>query len=127
MKPKRLTECPRSETLNKIKLAVFHPKARAVLQEFPEEVRRELGKAIFDLQKGERLGMPLSRSLPSVGSGVEELRLKDRSGAYRAFYLARLANAVLVFHAFVKKSQKTPQHEIELGRRRLKEMLEEEK
>ena len=50
---------------------------RTVLQEFPEEVRRELGKAIFDLQKGEKLGMPLSRTMASVGPGVEELRLKD--------------------------------------------------
>jgi hypothetical protein len=50
------------------------------VQEFPEEVRRELGKAIFDLQKGERLGMPLSKPMSSLGVGAEELRLKDRSG-----------------------------------------------
>ena len=124
---KRLQICPRYGTLGGVKPAVFHPKARATLKGFPEEIRRELGKVIFDLQKGERLSMPLSRAMPGVASGVEELRLKDRSGAYRIFYLTRRADAILVFHAFVKKAQKTPRREIELGRQRLKEMLDEEK
>jgi hypothetical protein len=35
-----------------VKLAVFHPKARDAIGEFPEDVRREFGKVIFDLQKG---------------------------------------------------------------------------
>jgi phage-related protein len=60
--------------------------------------------------------------MPSVGPGVEELRIKDRTGAFRVFYLARRADAVLIFHAFQKKTQKTPQKEIELGRKRLEEM-----
>ncbi len=109
-----------------MKPAHFHPKARLVLQEFPEDVRRELGKAIFDLQKGHSLAMPLSKPMPSVGKGAEELRIKDRSGAYRVFYYARFHNKVLVFHAFQKKTQKTPKHEIELGQKRLKELLNEE-
>lgn len=110
-----------------MKAAVFHPKAREIIKEFPEGVRRELGKAIFDLQKGTRLSMPISKSMPSVGSGVEEIRIKDRTGAYRCFYLARKADVVLIFHAFIKKTQKTPKHEIEIGQNRLKEMLDEEK
>lgn len=106
-----------------MKPALFHPKVREILRGFPEEVRRELGKIIFDLQKGAKLSMPLSKPIPSVGPGVEELRIKDRAGAFRAFYLTRNANAVLIFHAFQKKTQKTPQKEIEIGKRRLQEML----
>lgn len=108
-----------------MKPARFHPKARAVLKNFPEDVRREFGKAIFDLQKGERLSMPLSRPMPSVAEGVEELRVKDRAGAYRVFYFTKLAAAVLIFHAFVKKTLTTPPHEIALAQKRLKEMLYE--
>jgi phage-related protein len=108
-----------------VKPAVFHPKARAVIQEFPEEVRRELGKAIFDLQKGEKLGMPLSRTMSAVGVGVEELRVKDRSGIYRVFCYARLVDRIVIFHAFIKKTQQTPKHEIDLGRKRLKELIDE--
>ena len=85
-----------------------------------------LGKAIFDLQKGETLSMPLSRPMPSVAEGVEELRVRDRTGAYRVFYLAKLADAILIFHAFTKKTQRTASREIALGRRRLKEMIYEE-
>ena len=108
-----------------MKPAVFHLAARKALQEFPEDVRRECGKAIFDLQKGHTLSLPLSRSMRSVGPGVEELRMKDQSGAYRVFYYARLRDRVLVFHAFKKKTQQTPQREIELGQKRLKEILHE--
>ena len=104
--------------------AVFHPKARDAIRDFPEDVRREFGKAIFDLQKGSKLAMPLSRPMPSVASGVEELRIRDRSGAYRVFYYTKKADSVLVFHAFAKKTQKTPPQEIALAQKRLKEMLE---
>ena len=108
-----------------MKPAVFHPKARDAIRDFPEDVRREFGKAIFDLQKGEKLAMPLSRRMPSVGPGVEELRVKDRSGGYRVFYYAKLADSILIFHAFEKKTQKTPPHEIALAQKRLQEMLDE--
>jgi phage-related protein len=109
-----------------VKRAVFHPKARDAIRGFPDDVRRELGKAIFDLQKGEKLTMPLSRPMPSVASGVEELRVRDRSGAYRVFYYTRLPDSILIFHAFGKKTQKTPPHEIALAQKRLKEMFDEE-
>ncbi len=108
-----------------MKPALFHPKARVALRGFPEDVRRELGKAIFDLQKGEKLSMPLSRPMPSVAPGVEELRIKDRAGAYRVFYFTRFADAILIFHAFAKKTLKTPRPEIDLAQKRLKEMLHE--
>jgi phage-related protein len=106
-----------------MKPALFHPKARAALKSFPDDIRRELGKAIFDLQKGAKLSMPLSRPMQSVADGVEELRMKDRSGAYRVFYFIKLETAVLIFHAFQKKTAKTPRPEIRLARARLKEML----
>jgi phage-related protein len=126
MKKKSLIFGPRSETLGMLKAARFHPRVKDIVSSFPVEVKRTLGKAIFDLQKGAKLKMPLSRTMPSVGTGVEELRVKDASGAYRVFYFARLADSVLVFHAFQKKTEKTPNEEIRLGQKRLKEMLDEE-
>lgn len=85
-----------------------------------------MGKAIYDLQCGESLGMPLSRTMPAVGGGVSELRFRDQSGIYRVFYYLKLAKGILVFHAFTKKAKRTPDQEIELGRRRLQELLHEE-
>jgi phage-related protein len=109
-----------------VKAALFHPAAKAAIRAFPDDVRRELGKAIFDLQKGDSLGMPVSRPMPSVAPGVAELRIRDRHGIYRAFYYSLSPRGILVFHAFVKKSQATPGHDLDLGKRRLKEMLHEE-
>ena len=109
-----------------MKNAIFHPKARQDILAFPDEVRRELGKAIFDLQKGNNLGMPLSRPMPDVAIGVEELRVRDASGIYRTFYYKKSKRGILIIHAFVKKTQKTSPHEIDIAKRRLKEMLNEE-
>lgn len=110
-----------------MKLAIFHPRAREIIQTIPEDVRRELGKAIFDLQKGNTLGMPLSRPMSSIALGAHELRVKDSTGAYRVFYFLKSVQGIFIFHAFTKKTQKTPEHELALGKKRLKEMLYEEK
>ena len=100
----------------------FHPEAIAAIRAFPISVRQHLGKALYDLQLGEPLSMPLSRPMPEVASGVAELRLRDVSGAFRVFYITKLGQSILVFHAFTKKTQKTPGREITIAQRRLKEM-----
>ena len=63
--------------------------------------------------------------MPSVAFGTSELRLRDRAGIYRVFYYTKLADVILIFHAFAKKTQKTPQHEIVVAQERLKELLHE--
>lgn len=85
-----------------------------------------MGKAIFDLQSGETLTMPLSRPMPSMAAGVAELPVRGRDGNYKTFYYTRSARGILIFHAFVKKSQVSPRHELEIGRKHLKELLDEE-
>jgi phage-related protein len=69
--------------------------------------------------------MPNSRPMPGVAAGVSELRVKGEDGNFRAFYYTASARGVLVFHAFVKKTQRTLPLEIELGRKRLQELLDE--
>lgn len=104
--------------------ALFHPAALSAIREFPKVARQELGEALLKIQWGATLGMPISRPMPGVAPGVQELRVRDRSGIYRAFYLVRTSNdLVLVFHAFQKKTQKTPQRDMELAKRRLREMM----
>jgi len=62
----------------------------------------------------------------AISSGRQELRIRDRAGIYRVFYYTKVADLVLIFHAFVKKTEKTPQREIALAQERLKELLDEE-
>jgi phage-related protein len=109
-----------------MKEAIFHEKALEALRAFPEDARRKTGKAIRDLQRGLVVQMPLSRPMPSVGVGVAEIRAREPTGIYRTFYYLKSKRGVIVFHAFVKKTQKTPQHEIKLARQRLMEMLYDE-
>ena len=109
-----------------MKAAIFHPAARETIRAFPVAVRKELGKAIYDLQRGETLSMPLSRPMTSIAPGAAELRIRDRNGIYRIFYYVKSARGVLVFHAFTKKDRATPVLELNIGRSRLKELLHEE-
>ena len=101
----------------------FHPMALKTIRGFPVSVRKAIGQTIFALQKGAKLSLPLSRPVKSVGVGVEEIRSKDLNGIYRTFYLARVKNRIIVFHAFIKKTQKTPKREIQTAKKRLKEVL----
>ena len=103
--------------------AVFHPKALQAIRSFPKPARLALGEAILNLQGGGKIGMPLSRPMPSVAPSVQELRVRDPAGIYRAFYLLKSQRGVIVFHASEKKTQKTPPQDIELGRKRLLELL----
>jgi phage-related protein len=60
--------------------------------------------------------------MPALGPGVRELRIRDRSGAFRVIYLATLADRIVVLHAFQKKTQRTAKHDIDLAAKRLREL-----
>lgn len=91
------------------------------LEDFPLAVREELADALARLEEGHKLSMPLSRPMPSIGRGVHELRFRDRSGIYRVIYVFIAGGRIVLLHAFMKKTQQTPQQNIELAQRRLKE------
>jgi len=61
--------------------------------------------------------------MPSIGKGVEEIRVSDSSGAYRMIYFARRADAVYVLHAFHKKTQATPKKDLKIAKIRFGELL----
>lgn len=90
------------------------------LMDWPEDVRGELADAIARLERGHLLSMPLSRPMPSIGSGVHELRFRDRTGVFRVVYWVAGAGTIWLLHAFKKKSQKTPQTAIEAAKDRLR-------
>ena len=67
--------------------------------------------------------MPHSRPMPDVTAGVNELRVSGPDGTYRTFYYLAYQSGVLVFHVFGKKTRQTPQSEIKVAKKRLKELL----
>ena len=94
-------------------------KALAFIRGEDPDIRPEIGEALRDLQKGLHLGMPLSRPMPDVAAGVHELRVTRKTTAVRVFYFVKVADEIVVFHAF--QNRKTPRRE--LGQQRLKEVL----
>jgi phage-related protein len=107
-----------------VKSITFHPKALAFIRGQSPTVKREVGEALRDVQKGISLGLPLSRPMPAVASGAHELRIKSATTTVRVFYFVKVADTIMVFHGFQKKTQKTPAHEIAVGQQRLKEILD---
>ena len=96
--------------------------ARKDYAAFPKELQEEFGYQLHLAQVGLR---PLSaKLLKGLGSGTVEL-VEDFDGdTYRAVYTVRFATAVYVLHSFKKKSKqgiKTPQADIDLIKRRLRD------
>lgn len=91
------------------------------LREFPNDARREAGYQLDKVQHG----MEPSDWKPMViiGEGVKEIRIRDETGAFRVVYVAKLVDAVYVLHCFHKKTQRTSQSDIEITRKRYKELM----
>lgn len=86
------------------------------LREFPDDAKRDAGYQLDRVQHG--LQPDDFKPMPAIGKGVEEIRVRDDTGAYRVIYTARLADAVYVLHAFQKKTQATSKRDIELAKQR---------
>lgn len=98
----------------------FLGDALACLRAFPEDARQDAG---YQLDKVQRGGQPDDfKPMPTIGKGVEEIRVWDDSGTYRVIYTARLADAVYVLHAFQKKTQTTAKRDIALAKKRYAEL-----
>ncbi len=87
---------------------------------FPASVRRQVGYELYLVQQG--LEPSDWRPIPSIGSGVQEIRIHAH-GEYRLLYIAKFAEAVYVLHAFAKRTRKTRQHDIELAKERLSDVV----
>jgi phage-related protein len=70
---------------------------------------------------GANLGPPHT---DSFGDGLFELRLKGADGIARArvFFCTLIGRRITMLHSFIKKSQKTPLKELEVARKRMKEV-----
>ena len=94
------------------------------LREFPEDVRHDAGYQLDKLQRG--LQPDDFKPMPTIGKGVEEIRLWDDSGTFRVIYTARLKEMVVVLHAFQKKTQATSRRDMELAKHRWAQLKQEQ-
>lgn len=94
---------------------------REWLKSLPREDRKTVGEDLKTAQYGWPLGMPLIRKLER---GLWEARSNISTGIARVFFTVMDGTMVLL-HGFVKKSQKTPQKELDTARRRLSNLEKE--
>jgi phage-related protein len=88
------------------------------IRAMPPHIRHALGVELMLVQFG---GMPSDfKSMPAVGTGAYEIRVRDANGAFRVIYVARFADAVYVLHAFRKKTRKTAKTDLDLAVHRYK-------
>lgn len=97
------------------------------VSEFPAEVRRRVGAALWEAQIGRKA--PYAKPLKGFGdAGVLEIVDDFDGDAFRMVYTVRFAEAVYVLHAFQKKSKRgvaTPKAELDLIEQRLKRARED--
>ena len=89
------------------------------LREFPAEARRAAGFELDSVQRG--LEPSDWKPMNEVGAGVREIRIHVL-GEWRMLYVAKFAEAVYVLHAFQKTTQKTRREDIELARKRYRQI-----
>jgi phage-related protein len=117
-----MTNVPKKAGVKPLK---FRGSSLQDLRGFPEAARRESGYQLDRVQNG--LEPEDFTPMPIVGAGVKEIRVKDESGIFRVFYVAKFEDAVHVLHCFQKKTQKTAKSDIALGSKRYAELVKEQK
>lgn len=107
------------------KVAFYSPSLEKDLMDLPAGfLARFLRYAERMEVHGPDLGMPHTRSM---GKGLFELRLKSTEGIAWVFYCTGVGQRIVMLHQFVKKSDRTPGKELEIARKRMKEMKDEQR
>lgn len=90
------------------------------LRDFPAVPKQRAGYQLEGLQEGDE---PDDwKPMPSVGPGVQEIRIACSEGAFRVFYVVNRPEAIYVLHAFRKTTQKTEKRDIDLAKARFKSL-----
>ena len=92
------------------------------LRDFPAEARRQAGFELSAVQNG--FDPSDWKPMNSVGAGAREIRIHVL-GEWRVLYVAKFADAIYVLHAFQKNTQKTRKEDVELAKRRYKQIEEQ--
>ncbi|MEW6500103.1 MAG: type II toxin-antitoxin system RelE/ParE family toxin [Thermodesulfobacteriota bacterium] len=98
----------------------YSEEVRLEIDALPVGIRASYARLTELLEEfGLDLRMPHSRAM---GGGLFELRPKGREGIARVFYCMKVGKRIIVLHSFIKKTQETPKRELDIARRRQKEV-----
>jgi phage-related protein len=92
---------------------------RQWFKDLSPEDRKILGKDVAKVEFGWPIGMPYCRSL---GAGLWEVRSDISDGRIARVLFCVMGNGMVLLHSFIKKTQRTPASELELAKKRMKEI-----
>lgn len=98
----------------------FNERVLTEIEKWPDSILADYARLVELLMEfGPNLKMPHSKAL---GKGLFELRPKGKEGIGRTFYCYLVGQRIIILHAFIKKTQQTPENEIKTARKRVKEI-----
>ena len=104
-----------------MKVLRFLGDSHKALRDFPKDARQNAGRQLLKVQKG---SLPDDfKPMSDIGKGVEEIRVWAESGTFRVIYVAKIADAVYVLHAFQKKTHKTSKQDKDVAKLRFKQLM----
>jgi phage-related protein len=100
----------------------YSEDVRLEIEALPVGIRASYARLTELLEEfGLELRMPHSRAM---GGGLFELRPRGREGIARVFYCTKVGRKIIILHSFIKKTNETPKRELDIARRRRKEVIE---
>jgi len=100
----------------------YSEEVRLEIDDLPTDIRAAYTRLTELLEEfGLDLRMPHSRAM---GGGLFELRPRGQEGIVRVFYCMKVGKRIIILHSFIKKTQETPKRELDIARRRQKEVSE---
>jgi len=101
-------------------LQFFNSKVQAAIEAWLKGVNASFVRIAQQMLISDpNLGMPYTRPF---GDGLFEIRAKGAEGIGRAFFCCIVGRRIVILHGFIKKTQSTPAKELEIARKRLKEI-----
>ena len=101
-------------------ISYFNEQVRKEISDWPVGLYADFLRLVSLMEEhGADLRLPHSRAM---GQGLFELRCKSKEGTGRAFYCTMIGRRIIILHSFIKKTQQTPDLELKIARRRLKEI-----
>ena len=98
----------------------FHPKVLENIESWPGDLlARHLRLVLLLVEHGPALKMPYSRAM---GEGLFELRPTGKSNSGRSLYCFLKGQRIIIVHAFIKKTAQTPDSDLKLALKRIKEL-----
>jgi len=103
------------------KITFYSEKVEAKTLKFPSGI---LANFLHIAEMIEKLGPNIGKPyVGSLSSGLYEIRAKGKEGIGRSMYCVAKGKEVVILHSFIKKTQKTPKKELDLAKKRMKEVL----